>query len=315
MASPIRSQTSLVDNLLCSPDQFDFFQAIRLLEKQGRAIHFKTQPSFGFLHAEVLRATEQKDGSVQLETALFNLMGPDSVLPEPIVEMALTQSEQQDPVLKDFIDSFNQRVIELAYSVWKLGEFAMELNQADSAKAFLLALCGGHLARNETLPDDAKIYYSGLLSQQNRSKESLAQMLSDFFEVPASIHSFAGEWINLHSQASQLGSKPHFNRLGVDTLLGTRIWQAQHRFLIRLGPLNYEQFLRLLPNGDWLKCLSRIVQNYVGAEYAFSTELILPSELIPKCILNNQQPFQLGWNTWLKAHKPNTDSVSVQPSA
>ena len=44
------------------------------------------------------------------------------------------------------------------------------------------------------MPDDSLFYYSGLFAMTTRSAESLEQILTDYFGVPAAVEQFVGAW-------------------------------------------------------------------------------------------------------------------------
>ena len=40
------------------------------------------------------------------------------------------------------------------------------------------------------------------------------------------------------------------NEIGVNFILGERVWDVQSRFRVRLGPLKYDEFYRFMPIGN-----------------------------------------------------------------
>lgn len=180
-------------------------------------------------------------------------------------------------VLEDFLDIFNIRGL-VAGS-----------NLQDQALYFIQAVSG------QRQIEDLWIFYAGLLSFQSRPAEVLRLILQDYFSLPVSISNYAPEWVGvIHG---------YKNCLGVDLIVGKRIWHIQNRFVIHIGPVNYDEFIRLLPNGDMLQAFRILVSSFVGMEFDFSVLLTLPGHAVPKCILHFVEPMRLGWNTWLKYNR------------
>ena len=100
-------------------------------------------------------------------------------------------------------------------------------------------------------------------------------------------------------------------RLGVNTVVGERVWDVQGFFRVRLGPLSYGQFAAFLPhraegNGPrTADLMARLVRFYAGPELDFDLALVLKAAEVPACRLpEGPQPGPaLGWNSWL-ANEP-----------
>ncbi len=98
------------------------------------------------------------------------------------------------------------------------------------------------------LDDEALLPYAGLISQKPHSTNALQNILSDYFGVPAKIEQFTGQWLPLSpSDYTKLGIAN--GKLGENSIAGTRIWDQQSKFRVRLGPLNLKQFQGFLPSG------------------------------------------------------------------
>jgi type VI secretion system protein ImpH len=82
--------------------------------------------------------------------------------------------------------------------------------------------------------------------------------------------------------------------------VGDRVWDIRGKFRLRLGPLTYPQFRRLLPDGDLMEKVRQLSRIYVGTELDFDAQLVLPPPATPQCRLGYEdfEP-RLGWNLWL----------------
>ena len=90
-------------------------------------------------------------------------------------------------------------------------------------------------------------------------------------------------------------------QLGASATLGTRSWQAQHKFRIVLGPLARDDYERFLPGGDSLPRLTAWVRNYVGDSLDWDLQLKLRPEAVPALTLGGRHGAgaRLGLTTWV----------------
>ena len=135
-------------------------------------------------------------------------------------------------------------------------------------------------------------------------------MVSDYLGRRADIIEFAGAWANIApDQQSRLprGRLPGaFHELGVNAAIGTRAWDQQARFIVRIGPLQRAAFEALLPDRRLLSELVSLIRAYVGWESDFAINLVLDRAEIPPLQLAGvafgvgmTQAPRLGWTTWL----------------
>src|SRR5262245_15232780 len=180
-------------------------------------------------------------------------------------------------------------------------------------------------APRSDVPDATLRYFSGHLAQPHRAAVSLSRMLTEFFRVTAQIVPFVGQWLPLPLEyqtclkrrdlvalappgsASRPASDP---RLGRNTVCGSRIWEVQGRFRVRLGPLSFDQFQHYLPVGVKYLRLAHLVRLYAGATFDFDVQPVLEGKEVPWCRFGEKGPRapRLGWNTWLR-NKPFTRPI------
>ena len=120
----------------------------------------------------------------------------------------------------------------------------------------------------DALPDLAKLFHVGALIRQVRNSEGLTHILQHFFTVPVRIEEFVGGWMNLDvpERTSLTGNVAG---LGSGAVLGSRVWDLQHKFRIQLGPLTLQQYESFLPaalrsESSWTGCGSISVSNSTG---------------------------------------------------
>lgn len=130
-----RRRPTVAETLRNEPYRFDFFQAVRLLERLFRGRHpvgrddpvedevvrFRSLPSLEFPASQIhqLREAADPDRPVEMVVAFFGLTGLNGALPHHYTEWITERLARKDRALRDFIDLFNHRLISLFYRAWE----------------------------------------------------------------------------------------------------------------------------------------------------------------------------------------------------
>ena len=238
-----------------------------------------------------------------------------------------------------FFDVFHHRLIALFYRVWAHHDQAVHFDRGDDPFSGYVGSLAG-LAQEAVRPPgrvahQAKLHQVGHLSRPSPSPEGLVAILEDYFDVPAEVIEFVGQWIDVpESCRTLLGVANH--RLGSadlpslwdqaegtnasaaepaqvglgeppddtwpeisETLLGDRIFDRAQKFRLRIGPMPMERFRQFLPGGGSHDALVDWVRQYVGDELDWDLQLVL-DQAEP---LAAGGPGQLGLTTWLADEK------------
>jgi type VI secretion system protein ImpH len=346
----------LSEQLLREPYRFDFFQAVRLLERlaQERArqdprwrrhpvgrdqspdrevVRFRALPSLSFPASTVsqIRQPPHHDAVPDWElpppemiVTFLGLTGPSGVLPHHYTTLLIRRLREKDSSLRDFFDLFHHRLISLFYRArekYRL-PFAYERSKLDGDEYAgddlftdlctrglysLVGLGTGGLRGRLEVDDEAFLFYCGHFAHYPRSAAALECLLEDYFELPLRVEQAQGQWLYLdRDDQAQLPGPAHrlgLNaQLGEDVVVGERVWDVQSKFRVRVGPLTYPQFRRLMPNGDLLRPLCQLARSYVGPELDFDVQLVLDPAEVPWCRLGSEGEDRphLGWNTWVR---------------
>ena len=80
------------------------------------------------------------------------------------------------------------------------------------------------------------------------------------------------------------------------------------------GPLNLDQFERVLPGGESLRRLVALVRNYIGDQLNWDVNLVLKKQEVPDLRLG--QSGYLGWTSWLtpRPGEHDADDAIFDPS-
>jgi type VI secretion system protein ImpH len=273
--------------------------------------------------------------------AFMGLTGPNGVLPRHYTELLYRlKRDARGPeryALRDWLDIFNHRIVSLFYRAWEKYRFTIpyELQGFDRIDTDPFTNClyslvglGAKPLRNRlrvstrgTIDEEGResvlarvedlglLRFSGLLGHRPRCALSLEAMLTDYFQLSAKVRQFQGQWLQLGkaNRSSLVGDQGN-NQLGITAVVGDRVWDAQSKFRIRLGPLRYDQFLDFLPDRSPVKerkaifLLVHLVRLYVEPTLDFDIQLILRADEVPECQLAETGGFgaRLGWNTWVR---------------
>ena len=317
--------------------RFDFFQAVRVIERlfssrrpvgreslpSNEAVRFRSLLSLTFPPSAVQDVARPEDERVpaQMIVAFMGLTGPMGVLPRHYTELLLERVRHKDTTLRDFLDIFNHRMISLFYRAWEKYRFPIAYERARTQNSgydpfseclfhFVGMGTGGLQGRMET-GDEVLLYYGGLLAQQPRSASALEAVLRDYFDVPVGIDQFVGAWLRVGDEyRTRLGGDDGNNQIGMGAFLGSRSWDQQSGFRIKIGPLKFERFCDFLPSGGAFKSLVQLTRLMSGAVHDFNCQLILKAAEVPKCELRKpgSNPLRLGWSSWLKTKEFSRDA-------
>ena len=306
------------------PYNFDFFQAVRLLERlmpdrqpvglfvnpSREVVHFGAHSITSFPPSQLYSLTRVENKPARMSVNFMGLTGPLGVLPQYYTELVISRGRAKDHAIRDFFDIFNHRIISLFFQAWQKYRFmvAYERGERDRFSHHLLDLIGlgtDGLQNRQTVSDDSLIYYSGILAQQPRSASALRQVLTDYFDVPVEIEQFAGGWFMLdrETQCSFQGQLSPSEQVGLGAVVGDEIWDQQSSVRVQLGPLTLAQYLDFLPNGTAYRPLLGLLGFFAETEFDFEVQLILKRDEVPPCELGAEDGAtpQLGWVTWMKS--------------
>lgn len=329
------ARKDLNHELFDEPYRFEFFQAVRLLEKifpERQAVgretlphrevaRFRSRVSLDFPASEVHEIKEiiddlTEEQKVELFVNFMGMVGPSGVLPTHYTELLNERARYRDTAMWNFLDIFTHRAVSLFFRAWEKYRFPVQYERGNDAFTdYLFDFIGlgtKGLRGRMDLPDESLLPYSGLIAQKPHSANALEKILSDYFGVPTNVDQFFGQWLDLEEKdLTRPGAQNH--RLGVTTIIGTRIWEQQSKFRIRLGALSFNEFQAFLPNGTAHKPLKSIVNFMVGLELDFDVQLILKAREVPSCILTTRarrRPM-LGWSSFLKTKPFEQDDEQV----
>ena len=307
--------------LEAQPYRYDFFHTLRRIEclfptlarigtalrPADEAIRLGQDPALTFAPA-TLSGFHVPPGAAAplLQVRFFGLLGPNGPLPLHLTEFARERAQHAgDPTLVRFLDMFNHRFLELFYRAWAQAQPTVSLDRPSEDRfatyvGSLVGLGEPGLRGRDAVDDRAKLFYAGLLARHVRNRDGLAALLCGFFRLPVDVEEYVGHWMTLPvGDRSRLGSGGA--RAGQGAPLGARVWDRQHTFRIRIGPLNLAQYEHFLPGGRSLPELVAWVRQYVGFELDWDVRLLLEPAQVPQSRPGRYG--RLGWTSWLGKYR------------
>lgn len=328
-----RSALELDAALQREPYRFDFFQAVRRIEclhpdtaRLGESarpadepVRLAQEPSLAFAPSTLAGFVPGKDGRApRLSVYFFGLFGPNGPLPLHLTELArqLLRANKPDPTFARFADVFHHRLLSLFYRVWANAQPTVSFDrpQVDRFASYVASLIGlgmPSLRDRDAISDLFKLSHAGQFACATRHADGLRALVSGFFQMPADVEQFVGEWLALpDTSLCRLGESPDTGTLARSAIAGARVWECQYKFRIVLGPLALDEYVDMLPGSPSLERLVALVRNYAGRELVWELQLVLRREAVPRLSMNGTA--RLGWTTWLTSREMDHDAGDLR---
>jgi type VI secretion system protein ImpH len=311
------------------PWAFDFFDVMRRMEQGSGAPRWGTayRPADEPLRLSQEAALEfppsmlarlaKGPAKPRLDVRFFGLFGPQGPLPLHMTEHVYEREHHRnDPVPARFLDIFQHRLITLFYRAWAQSQPVVQHDRpADDRYAVWLGSTIGlapalDRPRGDAVPDEAWLHQAGLLATRSPHPEGLAKILRQHFGIGVAVQGNVAHWLPIdRDERSRLGLgaraprvREGIARLGESAVIGTRLWSAQHKFRIRLGPLTLAQYEGFcLPGSRAWRQLVPWVQRYAGHATRWEAQLRLARKDVPQPALGRH--VRLGLTSWLGDRK------------
>ena len=254
----------------------------------------------------------------------LSLVGPVGALPRHYTKAVIQRLLQKDSALAEFLEIFNKRLLTQFYRAsmkyrlpasaqraWPVkadrsNDAKLELNREPITRllTFLVGWNRQSHSRRFDFSDRLPLFFAGAFTRSVRPVASLVGLLSHFLGMPVSVLEFCGQWLYLNdSDRTKFARSDDYSpvplQLGVNCIAGNRIWDVQSKIRLQIGPVNYDRFSQLLPNGALFRGLCDLTRLYLGIEWNFDVEIILePRQTKATKVGDRLNVSLLGWNTW-----------------
>jgi type VI secretion system protein ImpH len=142
--NPPLTQALMAARLVKGGPEFEFFQAIRVLERvlpdrapvglfllpSSEVVRFVTNTEMGFPASEIQSIEIPESGPVRMMVNFMGLTGPSGTLPTYYTEMVRERLRSKDHAIAAFFDLFNHRIISLFFQAWLKYRFNISYERA-----------------------------------------------------------------------------------------------------------------------------------------------------------------------------------------
>lgn len=323
------TRSSVIESLEQHTEQYDFFQAVRLLQLSlrqssnvdpesalGEEISFFSSLSLAFPMGEIeslrIKYAVIDDESIdskalpckryRLCPTMIGLTGPLGALPMVYTQGLSAQvTIKQDSAAASFLDLFNNRLISLFFKAATRYNLPLQYeNKGRHAYLDHLHALAGYTPTQSSEPtiDEAFAQFGGLIQGQQVSGESLRQVLSSYLNEPVSVDQFIPEWFDIpEDQRTCLGGS--FAQLGQTTFCGARVQQIDSRIRLNIGPLSQETYDALLPHGKIYLAMKQLLNRWCSPTTSIEVVLVLDKKAIHAAQLGNNANRSLGQGLFL----------------
>ncbi len=255
------------------------------------------------------------DGSPRhIDVEVLGLFGPEGALPLHITRWVLERLSERwfaehsdtataDTSFLDFCNLLQHRMLALYWRAWADArpEVQIELGTGGRVMAILGALSGTGLPGLAGVERQLKLRHATALGAAAHGPERLTRFLTDLIGAPVSLVEFVGQWTPIPSHLqSRLGTD--FAALGQSAVLGPRSYLRHDRAELRIGPLDFDIYERILDDTDLAARIRHAIKFAMGGEIEFDLRPVLRRDRVPPAHLGASR---LGRTAWLPGRGAN----------
>jgi type VI secretion system protein ImpH len=271
-------------------------------------IRIRGEPSLVFASSDVMglrlvRCPDQQE-RVQIDAAFLGLYGSVSPLPAHYVErIALSVHQGEAQPVRELLDVIHHRLFALVYRIWakyRHGVGYLRKGQ-DAFTRRMFCAVGIDGFANPELPLDPFYFlrFAPLLASKSRSARGLQVVLDELLgEVGVEIDQFVGHWTLIEKPLrNKLGVANH--QLGESLVIGRYVYDGSGRYTIKLGPLEYDDYLSFLPGGHRRPFLQSVINTFTPGIHDVMLELNVDLDAAPRFQLASPRAATLARTAWL----------------
>jgi len=334
VAQSRRSGASVAKALIDQPYEFEFYEAVRVLEQlhpdrapvgegtspSAEPVRFRAHGELGFPPSDIVGLeVPESERPVEMSVSFMSLAGPHGFLPPPYTELIQDRARVGDTALRDFLDLLVHRLIALRYRGRKRHHVGMESGApSESTVARYLRAIGGlgpEAAQGRlSVPDQALLRYAPLLNQSPSTAHGLSVVLGDYFDADVDVSPLTGRWIELEAeQETRIGVMGQNQVLGRSAVLGRRAWDQQAGLTVEINVPSFDDYLSFFPEGEAHRALVDLSKLYLGRTIDFEVALTLNADRTPDTPLSTLLGPRLGQEAWLGTPSDDTTTTRIQP--
>jgi type VI secretion system protein ImpH len=284
-------------------------------------IRLRADPALVFATSDVTKMAllPCADGQkrVQVSAAFIGLSGSVSPLPAHFAEdIALKAPQQEAQPVREFLDVFHHRLMSLVYRAWskyRLSVGYLKKGKDSFTRRMFCAvgLDGFADADDHQLHPFYFLRFAPLLASKSRSARSLEVVLHELLgDIGVGIEQFVGAWVLIEKPLrNKLGIANH--QLGESLVIGRYVYDGSGRFTVKLGPLEYDDYLSFLPGGHRRPFLKSVINTFTPGIHDVMLELQVDLDAAPRFQLGSPRAATLARTAWLGGSGAQSFSITV----
>ena len=280
----------------------DFFQAIRLLEKnnliqkEDNGIFIFNTSNQGSFFWSIIQSLIINHEKINVKINISTLLTIKHAI---LLKNSITK--------KSFIYYFMNRFIWLYYDAFNKSHPILSCSDKSNEKDaffFLLSLCDVYFDQTVDSLHSIGYRYAGALIHSRHSIEVLQNILADYFCMPCRIQLYSGKWLKTphlkrHCLSSEKQNQQNMclNR----AFLGKYVFLSSREIKIIIEPYA-EHYFSFLPTGNNFKKLVKFLKVYLPIKLNLMIKLKFYSKAIMDCRLytnHKKYRYYLGWTVYL----------------
>ena len=292
---------SILEKFTYETEKFSFVKALDVALKrcEMRFVDIKSNVNYASKYIDVAKVEGIKDGLAEIHVNMNGIVGIESPIPDSYTEEFLSYDRTTRDALCDYFDIYNSKILSLRYAFLKRQNIETLSSPIENSVVGNIIFSLSGLAVNthskaSIIPEQFKVSVQNLFWRHTRSSSGLKAILESFFKVPIEIRQFEGGFIQAPiEEQTSIGKKGLHNKLGKNSLLGDKIWDATKGITILIGALNVEQYTKFLPKKSLkdqkfssLQKMKEIIRLYVPHGIDVNLHFFLDQCLVKETLLN-----------------------------
>jgi type VI secretion system protein ImpH len=277
-----------------------------------------SNPTNLFMPSQFIKDTSRA-GDERIAANYLGLVGPVSALPSNYTHSAIIERKRRSDSFFNFLELFANELRNLfiqAHRKYRLPSLFQLYRVGSSNKITwsIFALMGFSSTQQRAklhIHDEVPLYYSGYFADQHRTAICLELMLNDFLGLNVKVEQFRKRRLVIaDDEQTRLGGLSFENSaVGHTAIAGATCVDRRGNIRVAIGPVDYIQYMLLMPDRKLFPQLVELVRLYCGPAIKFDIQIILNKAHVPQLHLESQSPVgRLGWDTWALQGSPNEDS-------
>lgn len=273
------------------------------------------------------QGTGSDGGQLRIVSNVMGLAGATPALPPPYSELQLQRRRARDFAFGHFLSIFDHRALSFFWRIaekysWPLMAERAGRGEPDPVQRMLVTLAGvGQEGARDRLEvgDKSLVTLVAHLADTRRSAASVEAVLQVLTGLPLRVVEAVPTWMAVPpseqtrlggalAQFTQLGQLDDGAELGAGAaaMIGAAVLDAQHHYVIEIGPLNYTALQDFCCRPEARRKVAQLCALAAGLEQRPSMRLLIATEDIsPLRLGDSQTPAMLGWTTWMgKPERP-----------